>query len=320
MKRFILFSLVIIFASIAACKKEYVTGTIPPAPFNPFDTITYPAQLVPEVPIDSNTFVGIHKYIFTTRCAIPGCHDGAFEPDFRTVQSAYNTLVYQPVKKNNTAGTFVYRVVPGNVSQSWLHERITTTDGVLGRMPLYDNMLSIREINRISNWIQQGAPDIFGNSVGIPNANPQSYGLVANINVSGNDIKVDTIRNGNPFFPFLVPNNSNLTIWFGLYDDVQTPLQFTYNKIKFSTDPLNFSNAVELSLVQHAVPSFFNNLFGNNKPYFYSYSVNTATLPNNQIVYFRIYVQDSDHAQPIEIPSGGTQFYIQSYYSLIVSP
>jgi len=229
-------------------------------------------------------------------------------------------LVNQPVKKNNVANAFFYRVKPFDVNMSWLHERITTGDLVLGRMPLYDNKLSDREINRISNWIAQGAPDIFGNVQGVPNSAPQSFGIAATIQVGANNLIVDTVRGGNPFYPFLVPNSSNLTIWFGLYDDVQTPNQFTYNKIKFSTDPTNFAAANELPLVVHALPVFYNTIFGINKPFFISYSVNTSTLPNNQILYYRIYVQDLTHSAPIEIPSNGTPYYVQSYYSLIVAP
>ena len=33
---------------------------------------------------------------------------------------------------------------------SWLHERIVTGDTVLGRMPLYDNMLPPDQINQIT--------------------------------------------------------------------------------------------------------------------------------------------------------------------------
>ncbi|MBK7268515.1 MAG: hypothetical protein IPI07_03030, partial [Flavobacteriales bacterium] len=30
-----------------------------------------------------------------------GCHDGTFEPEFRTIASAYNSLVYHPVIAND---------------------------------------------------------------------------------------------------------------------------------------------------------------------------------------------------------------------------
>ncbi len=302
-----------------ACKKEYVPGNIPPAPFNPFDTIHYPYNLVNALPIDSNSFAGIHAYIFASKCANPGCHDGHFDPDFRTVQSAYSTLVYQHVTKNNLAGSFVYRVKPGDVANSWLHERITTIDPVLGRMPLYDSMLSARQINRIKNWIQAGAPDIFGQVSSPTNTIPQTFGIVAFAQVGSNWVQVDTIRGGSTLNPMLVPNNTNLKIWFGVYDDVQTPFQLTNLFVKFSSNPSDFSASTAYPLTVQTTPTYFSNVFGANKPYFLSYTVNTASLPNNQPVYYQISVQDANHATPTLIPSVGNQPYILSYFSLIVA-
>ena len=88
---------VIIAVAFFACKEDrsYVPAE---DPANPFDTVTYSTP-IPNVPIDSQSFLGLHQYIFSTTCAVPGCHDGAFEPDFRTVQSAYNTLVLHRVEK-----------------------------------------------------------------------------------------------------------------------------------------------------------------------------------------------------------------------------
>lgn len=324
MKSFALFCTSVFFIGLvlfnAACKKEYVQGTVPSAPFNPFDTIHYPYNLVHASPIDSNSFVGIHAYIFATKCANPGCHDGHFDPDFRTVQSAYSTLVYQPVTKNNQAGSFVYRVKPGDVSNSWLHERITTVDPVLGRMPLYDSLLSARQITRIANWIQSGAPDVFGQVATITNTIPQTFGIVAYAQSGANWLRVDTIRGGNMFYPMLVANNTNLKIWFGVYDDVQTPYQLTNLFVRFSSNPSDFSNSTAYPLNVQTTPTYLSNVFGANKPYFLSYTLNTATLPNNQPIYMQISAQDANHTSPTLIPAPGNQPYIISYFSLIVAP
>ncbi|MFM2047517.1 MAG: hypothetical protein RI955_63 [Bacteroidota bacterium] len=303
-----------------SCKKEYVDGTTPDLPTNPYSAIKYPTNIT-AVTIDSNSFVGIHKYIFAAKCAMPGCHDGAFEPDFRTVQSAYNTLVLQPVKKNNTAQNFVYRVKPYDATLSWLHERILTNDSVLGRMPLYDNMLAASQIQKITNWINAGAPDVFGNVAGLPNAPPQTFGIVATIpNGLNPSYRIDTIRNGSPFMPFLVPNNTLLTIWFGLYDDTETPAQFTFNKIKFSTNPTDFSLANYQNLNFNSSAVWLDNLFGTHKPYFYSFTINTNQFTAGTPVYMRIYTKDSQHSLPTEIPSSGLDFYLQSYFSFVVAP
>jgi hypothetical protein len=316
--------LLLFFSSLVfvnySCKKEYVPGNVPATPFNPFDTIHYPYHLVNATSIDSNSFVGIHAYILATKCANLGCHDGHFEPDFRTVQSAYSSLVYQPVTKNNLAGTFVYRVKPGDVTNSWLHERITTNDPVLGRMPLYDSMLTTKQINRISNWIQVGAPDIFGQVSTPTNTIPQTFGIVAMAQIGANWMRVDTIRGGNMFYPMLVTNSTNLQLWFGIYDDVQAPFQLTNLFIRFSTNPADFTSSTAYPLSIQSTPTYLSNVFVSNKPYYLSYTLNTSSLPNNQPVYFQISLQDANHTAPTLIPSVGNQPYILSYFSLIVAP
>ena len=318
-------SVVVIFTFLTfivitfSCKKEIVDGATKALPDNPYSHISYPPNITPPT-IDSNSFVGIHKYIFQARCAMPGCHDGTFEPDFRTVQSAYSTLVLQPVVKNNTAHSFVYRVKPYDVAMSWLHERIVTNDAVLGRMPIYDSMLPQQQITQISNWINSGAPDMFGNIANQPNANPQTFGFVATISVGGNAYRVDSIRKGNPFMPFLVPNNTQLTIWFGVYDDIQTPLQLTNNKVKFSSNALGFNNATAYNLNSVTTPMWMNNLFTNHMPYYYYITINTSSLPSGQPIYFRFYTQDNQHIQPVELPADGWDFYQQSYFSFVIAP
>lgn len=305
---------------ISSCKKEYVEGASPELPANPYSNLQYPTN-ISSVNIDSNSFVGIHKYIFATKCGMPACHDGAFEPDFRTVQSSYNSLVLQPVKKNNSSQSFVYRVKPFDASMSWLHERILTNDAVLGRMPLYDNILPASQIQKITNWINAGAPDVFGNIANLPNSPPQTFGIVATIPLGINpSYRIDTIRNGNQFMPFLVPNNTMLTIWFGLYDDTETPAQFTFNKIKFSTNPTDFNSASFQNLNFNSTATWMNNLFGNHKPYFYSFTINTNQFTAGTPVYMRIYTQDNQHNSPTEIPSSGLDFYLQSYFSFVVAP
>ena len=61
---------------------------------------------------DPTSFSALHNNIFVPTCANSGCHDGTFEPDFRTIESSYNTLVYQPIIKNDPGNTYQYMVVP----------------------------------------------------------------------------------------------------------------------------------------------------------------------------------------------------------------
>jgi hypothetical protein len=128
-------------------------------------SVLAPTVLFAQTVIRDTTFVEIHKKTLLISCAVAACHDGTFEPDFRTVQSSYATLVYHPVIKNNAAGTFKYRVVPYDTAKSVLHERITNCCFVNenDRMPFTVGItLKQEEIDRISNWINKGAKDING--------------------------------------------------------------------------------------------------------------------------------------------------------------
>lgn len=312
---------------INACKKEErVIDTIyPEAPFNPYDTIDRTGMVIDPPDIDSNSFLGLHTYIFSQRCAVPACHDGSFEPDFRTVQSAYSTLVYHPVIKNTSDSAFTYRVQPGNAQQSWLYERITTNDPLLGRMPLYDNPLTGTEINRIKEWINSGAKDFFGNSATYPNYQPALFGVAAYLPNAGN-MRVDTIRLNNTFlFPFVVPANTDLKLWIGLYDtkedgSFEPANNLTYNKIRFSVnDMYDFSNATEMNLTKDLFPTFLPVYLGPPQaPYFHHITINTAQFQPGDIVYIRVYVQDANHSSPTELPDQKTHFYLQTFFAFAV--
>ncbi len=121
----------------------------------------------PDLSLKESQFFKIYEKIFQPSCAIAGCHNGEFEPNFTSLQSSYNTLVYHPVIKNNRKDAFKYRVVPGDTAASVLFERITNCCfvDVNDRMPFYDkDGLSQEEISLIADWIKNGAKDIFGDS------------------------------------------------------------------------------------------------------------------------------------------------------------
>ena len=84
--------LCIIFGS--SCKKESINPYDDPNLYPPLeDTTNYFSN--------PTNFSSIYNNIFLPYCANSGCHDGSFEPDFRTIESSYNTLVYHPVIKND---------------------------------------------------------------------------------------------------------------------------------------------------------------------------------------------------------------------------
>jgi hypothetical protein len=323
MKKMAKYPMIVIIAAffMHSCKEEkkYLPASIPA---NPYDTIDYGGD-VPDDSVDAASFVGLHKYIFSTTCAVPGCHDGSFEPDFRTVQSAYNTLVYHQVAKNDASNSFEYRVVPGDHLKSWLYERITTDDATLGRMPLYDT-LSKHEIDLITNWIKTGAKDAFGNSPILPTYLPSFFGLLMFENDTSG-YRYDSTR-ASIIDPVELPKNKNIDIWIGLFDQdadgkFLPASDFTYNKYKISNHLYEFISKPELPLtvLPGTKPYMGVNPFGQGKaPYYHHFTINTANYPVNQRQYFRIYVQDKDHSSPIEIPSDGSPIYLLTYFSFIV--
>lgn len=115
----------------------------------------------------ASSFQEIHSKIFIPKCANSACHGGAFEPNLSTPFSAFNTLVFHPVTKNNAEQKFTYRVIPYDTTQSVLHERITNCCFVNknDRMPQsrIGGSLPQSEIDLINKWILSGAPDIMGN-------------------------------------------------------------------------------------------------------------------------------------------------------------
>lgn len=313
MRRVLFFLSVLWLAS--ACKDNITTEVEPITDANPYDNLDYNDSIVPPIPVDSNTFVGIHKYILAVKCGVPACHDGTFEPDYRTVQSAYQTLVYAPVFKNSPDSAFTHRVVPFDTAMSWLHERITTNDAILGKMPLYDT-LPPQQIELITNWILDGAKDPFGNTPNLPNPQPSFFGVYAEL--VSNGMRVDTMRGDFIFNPFMVPQNEIVDIWFGVYDDATwTPLMGA-KKIRFSTNPLEF-NGPDYNLITEFTPQSYPTLYSGPVPYWHlHYEVNTAQWNPGDVVYMRIYVQDADHSTPTEIPTNSSPFYFQTYHAFTV--
>lgn len=275
-----------------------------PPPPNPYDLVDYGEPPVPLPPPDSNSLVGLHTYIFSQSCAVPGCHDGNFEPDFRTVQSTYSTLVFQPVIKNDPASSYTYRVLPFDIQESWLYNRITTDDQTLGRMPLYDNPLTPGQIKAVENWINAGAPDMFGNVSALPNTQPAFAGMVAFADISGIDYRIDTIRGNNVFNPFGSLKNLNVTIWMAVIDDSTDIADYSNSRFLFSDDPFDFSNATEIQATYSQTPKIIPNWYGtgNTVTLHWKATFNTSMFPEGEVTFFRYYTNDGAHSEDFEFP------------------
>ena len=81
--------------TVVACRKE--EDPIP----NPYDNPLNdppPSGGGPD-PFDPSSIQGLHQNIFSTKCASAGCHDGNFEPDFRSVESSYIRWCITEIRK-----------------------------------------------------------------------------------------------------------------------------------------------------------------------------------------------------------------------------
>ena len=93
-------------------------------PVNPFDgqVVNQDTVGIEFINPEPNSFAGIYQNILKPTCANVGCHDGTFEPDYRTMGSAYNTLVYQVPIKND--GNYTFRVEPFKPQSSVIMARL----------------------------------------------------------------------------------------------------------------------------------------------------------------------------------------------------
>lgn len=305
-----LFPYLIILALAAGCTTDAD---------NPFDN---PDNLPPEDTtafgdIDPKSFVGLHQNIFKPTCANSGCHDGTFEPDFRTIESSYNTLVYHSVIKNDQNNSYQYRVKPGSISESIMWLRLTEDiDGISGIMPLdafYDpesewNRNKDEHLSNINDWIMDGALDMFGNP---PNQNNQQPGI-AGIYAEADGQPCDVAQRVD------IPNGTQqVTVWFAL-NDKETPAQNLQNaSVKMSglIDVDDDTLATEFPLQVLSAPETHPSFLNEPAEFYHSFNFSTSAYPPDSTYYMRVFVKDPMQADTTQIPQDGSQFYIKQLFS-----
>ncbi len=289
---------------IFSCNKE-------DAPVNPYDAVDYTQGNATDSIPDPSSITGLHKNIFFPKCANPGCHDGTFEPDFRTVQSSYSTLVYMGVNKTtlDSLSFFNYRVLPGNVSGSFLLERLLTPTS--DYMPSNATRLPNTDIDNIRKWVLDSCPDVHGNVAQKPDLPPNIIGYIA---LDQQFVRIDTMRVGGiPYNAFIAPANTSIIIPIVALDTADgssatPPASFTVHELKLSTDKNDFSNAATVNAVWFSpIPIDV-----------WQASVNTSGWAAGTTVYFRIYVNDGFQVSPSEFPRNSSPDYFKTYYSFII--
>lgn len=296
-------------------------GDLPP---NPYDAIVYPPDEIETAAPDSNTLVGLHQYIFSRSCAVPGCHDGHFEPDFRTIQSTYETLVYQPVIKNTQDFRYAFRVVPQDLDASWLYNRVTTENQTLGRMPLYDNPLTAGQLTALASWIMAGAPDAFGQVNDLPNVQPRFKAVAAYQDFSGFPVRIDTFRNED-FEPFGAKHNVPTRIYFAMEDDSTALGDLQNVEIAYGHGINQFTSFQPVGTLQASysptgltIPDFYGP--GEPETFYWSISTNTGNWPVNELTALRLSLNDGSHAEDWNFPRDSHPQAYKLYMSVYVVP
>lgn len=302
----------LIVLALAACQKETS---------NPFDDLERRSPNPTTESLPQDNFAWIHQKILRPSCALSGCHDGTFEPEFRGVGSAYNSLVYHPVIANDPQESFTYRVVPGDVQASFLHARmnvfIPNTSGI---MPLgfaegsdwAANAAAYRAA--INNWIATGAKDMFGALPTQGNLEPQVSGILAfPAGVTSNPFPRGE---GEGVQPIEVPAN-NVDLWFAFADDETPSEALTYNKLKVATASGAFETVPELSLSTTSTMTG-PDLSNSTTTFTHRVQLPLASYAPGTLLFVRVYVDDGDHEGPTEIPDDGTTAPMSDYFTLRV--
>ena len=282
---------------------------------------------------NASSFSAIQNNVFQPYCNNSGCHDGSFEPDFRTLESSYSTLVYQPIIKNDNDESYTFRVKPGESDKSVLYARllsdlngVSSFDNNSQVMPLtadivYDpdqshawHAVKNELILNVKEWIDNGAKDIFGNLPLQPNNMPEMRGCIAFLTGQSTLLNRESPRG-----TIYVPSGAlSVDFWFSVSDDIQNPYELTYNKVKFSKNLFNFDSQSFYPLEIISPPiietGFFPSLVDD---FFHKYTLDMSSYESGDVVFIKIYLQDN--VNPItEIPSNGSDYQIIKHFSFTV--
>jgi hypothetical protein len=313
-----LFVILSLIATLYSCKKEDSASSS-----NPFNdpSLKPPADTSKDFLLDSTSFQFLYYKVFEPTCANSGCHDGNFQPDFRTIYSSYNTLVLHDVIQNDAGGSFEYRVKPFEPGKSLLHERLTNfmenTSGImpLAVEPTSDWLTDSSTYKKlIFEWIKRGAPDSYGNLPGTANQKPQVIGIMAfNSGSTTNPLP----RLGPGLSPISMPKGQPVDVWFALADDKTDVANFKLTTLKSSYDLYDFTLAQSYNL--SGVGAISGKDFWNNTVSFTHKA--TLTFPSDTIgtyIFLRTYLMDDEQADTTEVPNNGTSDIMRSYFTLKV--
>jgi hypothetical protein len=311
----------VIYLFAGSCKKAEIT--------NPYTNVTDAVENDnPDIDdLPEGSFAWLHAKIFRPTCANSGCHDGTFEPEFRSIGSTYSSLVNHPTISNTPDYAFHYRVRPGMADSSFLIKRMTSfvpnTSGVMP--PSYSvgddwNNNEVYYINKIKEWINAGARDIYGQPAPAANvdAPPLVYGLVV---FPHNNTTTPYSREENPPYgigSIEVPSEL-VDVWIFPYDDNASPDQFESITLLASTSSNNFTGAISstFGLSGPVYADLFDS--GSPAPFVYKATLDLSAATPGTYYYLRNYLDDGSQPTLTEIPNDASSPVWYLVFSLKVT-
>ena len=306
---------IFVISFITSCDKSEIE--------NPYDNYTTPKLYSKPVlaNLPKSNFAYLHQTVFKPTCANSGCHDGAFEPDFRTISSSYNNTVYHNVLTNDPANSFTYRVKPSDADKSLLHKRLISslpnTSGIMP--PVYADEWIVNKqahIDAIKTWINDGAKDMYGNPPVIGNPNPIVNGF--QVFANGTSTSAYSRAPGAGILPIVIPR-ANVDLWFSIYDETTPATAITVNSIKISNDMFGFDTVAVQNMTIPSSSIVANDFTNTSATFTHKFDFDASALPANKILYVRVYIQDANHTTPVEIPGDGSNKGVLLLFSLYTS-
>lgn len=310
--RYLIFGIFFLFLLITCTKDGVKNGENPYSKIKPKAT---PKDT--NLPPDPNSIQGIYTNIFSPVCANSGCHDGTFEPDFRSIESSYSTLVQRTVIKKDTGNKWAFRVMPGNADLSMLFHRLTEDlNGNSGIMPLVVEpgtdwtTKKDQYIQNIKTWINNGAKDAFGKSPVNGDLPPQIIGFAAF--PSGNS---NPLGRSGKYEPIGVPaGTGSVDLWFSFADDKTAQGSLTSNALNFTIDPIDFSSNGKSPLTL-STAKILKSLYGDDVQYMYKYTINLASYKKDDVIWLRVYTSDGKNGIT-QLPGPLSVFSLKKYMAI----
>lgn len=263
------------------------------------------------------TIQAIQKLVFEPTCANSGCHDGTFEPDFRTVESSYNSIVNRANIKQDTSDPIAFRVQPGDPGKSMLIRRMEVDlNGNSGKMPLVTEPGSDwpdkkdEYIQMIKDWISQGALDQHGNPPPDANYPPELLGVAGYKNGS----LLSRSRRHNPME---VSAGSTVDIWFAYSDDKLDVSQLTKMSAFTSKHAFDYSASTPINITYSATPKVEDGFKGDPVTFHHKITLDLSSYVSGEVIWIKTALSDGPNT--LELPGLFSEFTWKSYTAIKIN-